>query len=94
MDSSLDLLHGWDPTGISSCLEKAPYPTLWLESCDTYRSSYMLASHTFVKELYFNSPYNYVQHLYIRMPAINSDNVTQSAKLCIDFPYFREVMVN
>lgn len=88
MDPSLILLHDWDPTGVSSDLEAVPYSTL-LESCDVYCSSYTLASYTFVKELYFNSPYNYLQYFYIRMPAINADNVTQPVRLGIDLPYFR-----
>lgn len=84
MDSSLTLFHGWDPTGVSSDLEMVPHLTLCLESCDVYCSNAMFISYTFVKELYFKSPYNYVQYFYIRMPAINTDKVTQPVKLCID----------
>lgn len=54
----------------------------------------MLTSYTFVKELYFNSPYNCVQCFYIRIPAINADNVIQPMNLCIDLLYFRLAMVS
>lgn len=80
MDPSLILLHGWDPTGASSDLEVVPYPTLWLESCNAYCTSYVLVSYTMLKELYLKSPYNYEQYFYIRMIAINADNITQPIK--------------
>lgn len=54
MDPTLILLHSWDPAGASSDLEVVPYPTLWLESCDVYGTSYVLVSYTMVKEVYFS----------------------------------------
>ena len=76
-DPSFSFSCEWNLIEVSSHLKVPPYPSLWLEFCDAHCGSYRLVSSIFVMEKYLNSPQNYAQCFYIRMSAINIDNVAQ-----------------